>query len=60
MEHGHDSSQPCHWGYDIAYGNKMEKWWFAEFEYAYNRGDDTIDFGDLMKNMVSLGVGLNF
>lgn len=37
-----------------------QEWWFAEFEYAYNRGDDTIDLGDLMKNVVSLGVGLNF
>lgn len=37
-----------------------QKWWFAEFAYAYNRGDDTIDFGDLNKNVISLGLGLNF
>ncbi|TVL97773.1 MAG: hypothetical protein CV087_22030 [Candidatus Brocadia sp. WS118] len=37
-----------------------QEWWFAEFEYAYNRGDDTIDVGDLTKSIVSLGVGLNF
>lgn len=37
-----------------------QKWWFAEFAYAYNRGDDTIDFGDLTKNMVSVGIGFSF
>lgn len=37
-----------------------QKWWFAEFNYAYNMQDSVFSFGGFTKNVASLGVGLNF
>ncbi|HQU31576.1 MAG: hypothetical protein HRU72_06750 [Planctomycetia bacterium] len=37
-----------------------QNWWFAEFDYTYTLFDDTVSLGNLNKNVVSLGVGLNF
>lgn len=37
-----------------------QDWWFAEFDYGYNRRDNTISLGDLTKNTISLSAGLNF
>ena len=37
-----------------------QNWWFAEFDYTYTLFDNTFSLGDLNKNVVSLGVGLNF
>lgn len=37
-----------------------QDWWFAEFDYGYNRRNNIIDLGDLTKNTVSLSAGLSF
>ncbi|MCF6150563.1 MAG: outer membrane beta-barrel protein [Candidatus Kuenenia sp.] len=39
---------------------KPQEWWFAEFDYAYNRRDNNISLGDFTKNTVTLGLGINF
>lgn len=39
---------------------RPQKWWFAEFDYSYANRDNTFDSGDLLKNAVSLGLGLTF
>lgn len=44
--------------FNIKYSFK--EWWFAEFDYGYNRRDNSFSSGDLTKNTVSLGLGLNF
>ncbi len=39
---------------------RPQKWWFAEFDYSYANRDNTFSSGDLLKNAVSLGLGLTF
>ncbi|MCF6149675.1 MAG: outer membrane beta-barrel protein [Candidatus Kuenenia sp.] len=49
-------------GFTIDFNVKynFQEWWFAEFDYGYNRQDNTFSSGDLTKNTVSLGLGMNF